>query len=36
MKDAMASKPKSGDRVSWKTSQGETRGKVIKKLPIEK
>jgi hypothetical protein len=28
----MASKPKSGDRVSWKTSQGETRGKVIKKL----
>jgi hypothetical protein len=35
-KDAMASKPKSGDRVSWKTSQGETRGKVIKKLPIEK
>ena len=35
MKDAMASKPKSGDRVSWKTSQGETRSKVIKKLPIE-
>jgi hypothetical protein len=28
----MASKLKSGDRVSWKTSQGETRGKVIKKL----
>jgi hypothetical protein len=28
----MASKLKSGDRVSWKTSQGETRGKIIKKL----
>jgi hypothetical protein len=31
-KDAMASKVKSGDGVSWKTSQGETRGKIIKKL----
>ena len=28
----MVSKIKPGDRVSWKTSQGETRGKVIKKL----
>jgi hypothetical protein len=28
----MASKLNPGDRVSWKTSQGETRGKVIKKL----
>ena len=28
----MASKLKSGDRVSWNTSQGETRGKVVKKL----
>jgi hypothetical protein len=28
----MASKLNSGDRVSWKTSQGETRGKIIKKL----
>jgi hypothetical protein len=28
----MASKLKSVDRVSWKTSQGETRGKIIKKL----
>ena len=28
----MAPKLKPGDRVSRKTSQGETRGKVIKKL----
>jgi Hypervirulence associated proteins TUDOR domain len=28
----MPSKLKPGDRVSWKTPQGETRGKVIKKL----
>ena len=28
----MASKLKPGDRVSWKTSQGETRGKIVKKL----
>jgi hypothetical protein len=28
----MASKLNPGDRVSWKISQGETRGKVIKKL----
>ncbi len=25
-------KVKAGDAVSWKTSQGETRGKVVKKL----
>ena len=28
----MASKLKPGDHVSWKTSQGETRGKVIKEV----
>lgn len=28
----MKSKPKKGDRVVWDTSQGETTGRVVKKL----
>ncbi len=28
----MATTPKPGDRVRWNTSQGETQGKVVKKL----
>ncbi len=28
----MTNDPKPGERVRWKTSQGETRGKVVKKL----
>ena len=28
----MASKLKPGDRVSWNTSQGQTTGKVVKKI----
>ena len=28
----MAKSLKRGDRVSWETSQGRTRGKVVKKL----
>lgn len=28
----MATNLKSGDHVSWDTSQGKTRGKVVKKL----
>jgi hypothetical protein len=29
---SMAAKVKAGDRVAWDTSQGETKGKVVKKL----
>lgn len=28
----MAENPKKGDHVAWDTSQGETTGKVVKKL----
>ena len=31
----MADKLKPGDHVSWNTSQGQTQGKVVKKLTSE-
>jgi DUF2945 family protein len=31
----MADKLKTGDRVAWDTSQGKTRGKVLKKQTTE-
>jgi hypothetical protein len=30
--DPMASKLEPGDKVTWKTAQGTTKGKVVKKL----
>ena len=31
----MAREPKAGDNVAWKTSQGETTGKVVEKVTQE-